>query len=268
MPEHMHPTSTNRGVCMICMAALLLVGTLSIWAEATAGQISAAPVASNDVQGGAGGAGQSAKSLGSLLNADGTLNLSSGFSGSLDTAGWHMVSAAGEPPRFVSSDAVNSAQSELKPTANEPEAADDENWQGGFGEGANGSVYAVLIVGNDLYIGGIFTQAGGMDANYIAEWNGSVWSAMGAGTDDQVLALTTSGGNVYAGGRFTHAGGVSASHVAMWNTTTHTWSALGSGTDDFVLAMTASGSTVYAGGGFTHAGGISANYIAQWNGTS
>src|SRR5262245_43410914 len=39
--------------------------------------------------------------LGEMLNSDGTLNLSTGFSGSLDPSGWAMVSGAGEPPRFA-----------------------------------------------------------------------------------------------------------------------------------------------------------------------
>jgi hypothetical protein len=38
--------------------------------------------------------------LDTLLQPDGTLDLSSGFSGSLDPSGWELVSGAGERPRF------------------------------------------------------------------------------------------------------------------------------------------------------------------------
>src|SRR5213080_3252807 len=44
---------------------------------------------------------QQLKPLGSLLNEDGTVNLKTGFSGSLDSKGWEMVSRPGEQPRFM-----------------------------------------------------------------------------------------------------------------------------------------------------------------------
>src|SRR5207249_2304042 len=39
--------------------------------------------------------------LAGLLNPDGTLNLSTGYAGSLDPTGWRMETAAGGRPRFV-----------------------------------------------------------------------------------------------------------------------------------------------------------------------
>ncbi len=78
MPEHMHPTSTSRKVRMVCMTALLLAGSLSIWAEATASQAGATPAtitaSSIRAQADVAGTGQTAKPLGSMLNEDGTLN--------------------------------------------------------------------------------------------------------------------------------------------------------------------------------------------------
>ncbi len=63
-------TTTSCKVRIIFMAALLLVGTLAIWAEATAGRVSVAA----DMSAGAAGTEQGTKPLGSLLNVDGTLN--------------------------------------------------------------------------------------------------------------------------------------------------------------------------------------------------
>jgi hypothetical protein len=149
----------------------------------------------------------------------------------------------------------------------------DANWVslGGF-PGASSSVYAAVTDGSgNLYIGGQFTVVGNTLANYIAEWNGSSWSALGSGMNIGVYALAVSGGTLYAGGSFTTAGGIAATNIAQWNGSS--WSALGSGMSGlygyaYVSALAVSGSTLYAGGNFTSAGGSAANYIAQWNGTT
>src|SRR3954447_4485511 len=59
--------------------------------------------------------------LGELLNADGTVNLSTHFSGSVEMAGWQMAGGLNGAPKFV------------------PAAAGDENWDAGFNPpGTNG----------------------------------------------------------------------------------------------------------------------------------
>ena len=56
-----------------------------------------------------------------------------------------------------------------------------------LGSGMNGSnpgfapVTALAVSGSDLYAAGGFTNAGGVEANRIAKWNGSSWSALGSG---------------------------------------------------------------------------------------
>ena len=142
--------------------------------------------------------------------------------------------------------------------------------------GINCGVYALAVSGGALYAGGYFTNAGGIPANCIAQWNGSSWSALGLGiTGDPfgygtaVDALILSGGTLYAGGIFTSAGGFPANSLAQWSN--GTWSALGSGVtggESAVWALAESGGTLYVGGSFTNAGGIPANSIAQWNGTN
>ena len=72
----------------------------------------------------------------------------------------------------------------------------------------------------NLYAGGGFTLAGGVNvnANHIARWEGSSWSALGSGTDDHVYALAVdSSGDLYAGGEFTTAGGKPSSYIARWS---------------------------------------------------
>jgi hypothetical protein len=146
------------------------------------------------------------------------------------------------------------------------------------GTGSDGGgpyVRALAVSGSTLYAGGSFTTAGGSAANYIAQWNGSSWSALGSGISGgsytHVSALAVSGSTLYAGGEFTTAGGSAANSIAQWNG--RSWSALGSGVSGgeygpSVDALAVSGGTLYAGGYFTNAGGSAANNIAQWNGSS
>jgi hypothetical protein len=142
-----------------------------------------------------------------------------------------------------------------------------DGWDNRFASGANGDVLAVAAdAGGNIYIGGNFTQVGGVAANHIAKWNGLTWSALGSGTDDYVNAIAISGSNVYAGGEFNTAGGAEAKYIAKWNGSS--WSALGNGTDANVSSIAVSGGDVYAGGFFENAGNVPAKYIAKWNGSS
>jgi hypothetical protein len=252
------------------------------------------------------GLGQATTPLQSVLNPDGTINMKSGFSGSLDARGWQMAFQPGMPPHFTRSSpdeqlsgterskdlpngnagmvrsdkgadpdpgaGASSPDSPSGPSA--PAAPGDENWDGRFGPpDVSNPVYAVAVNSStgDVYVGGTFTTAGGAAANHVAMWSRDGWSAMGIGTDGTyvaALAVNPPTGDVYAGGDFSTAGGVSAHHIAKWNGSS--WSALGSGMNDVVaaIAVNSSNGGVYAGGNFTTAGGVSANRIAEWNGSA
>ncbi len=141
------------------------------------------------------------------------------------------------------------------------------------GGGANGDVVALTVRPNgDLIAGGYFTlmfnSSGAVNANRIARWNGTAWSAMGTGLNGPVLALVTlADGDVVVGGDFTTAGGLPANRIARWNGTT--WSALGSGMDDYVSSLIVlPDGDLLASGAFTMAGGVAANSLARWNGSS
>jgi hypothetical protein len=207
--------------------------------------------------------------LAQLLNADNTLNLGSGFSGSLDADGWTMRTDSSGTPRFVPA-----AQS--SPTS----VPDDAAWDSRFGSpGVNGIVLAVAVSGTDVYVGGSFTQAGNLWASSIARWDGMNWSALGDGlrlvdddinTFEAVRTIVLSGTDVYVGGSFNRAGDIEANSIARWDGVR--WHALGdvadNGADGQVSAITIIGTNVYAGGSFSTAGGISANNIARWDGAS
>lgn len=138
---------------------------------------------------------------------------------------------------------------------------------------SNASEIYDLTVDNsgNLYVGGRFDQAGNfVETNYIAKWDGSVWSALGSGmggVSPFVYALASDNqNNIYAGGFFITAGGISVNRIARWNGST--WSALGSGIGNgFVndIVVDNSNSLLYAAGDFVTAGGITVNNIARWN---
>ena len=137
-----------------------------------------------------------------------------------------------------------------------------------------------------VYVGGDFTQAGGVSARSVARFDPATnsWSALGAGVSfslgsgGEVNALAIDGqGRVYVGGRFTRAGGVSANNVARFDPQANSWSALGTGANNGVGGITSTISVgvntfavdrqgrVYVGGNFTTAGDVVSAYIARWN---
>ena len=118
-----------------------------------------------------------------------------------------------------------------------------------------------------LYVGGKFTDAGGIaNADRIAKWNGSAWSAVSSSTEQitsgEVFAIAVAGGKVYAGGTFT-AGTGSASNLAVWDGTswkpfcTPPMKTIGN-----VKALQVIGPTLYVGGDFQDGAGIpTADYL-------
>ncbi len=58
--------------------------------------------------------------------------------------------------------------------------------------------------GSNLYVGGSFTNAGGLNIKALARWNGANWSAVGGGVDGGtntfVGAILVDGADVYVGG--------------------------------------------------------------------
>jgi hypothetical protein len=118
-----------------------------------------------------------------------------------------------------------------------------------------------------LYVGGKFTDAGGLpNADRIAKWNGSTWSAVSSSTEQitsgEVFAIAVSGSKVYAGGTFT-AGTAGASNLAVWNGTSWTpfcippTKSIGN-----VKALQIIGQTLYVGGDFQDGAGVpTADYL-------
>ena len=167
-----------------------------------------------------------------------------------------------------------------------PNSGTWDNLGGGVTSSGGGFVvvYALAVSGNDVYVGGIFNQAGtgsgAVFANNVARYNpnSGTWDNLGGGVSfggfgGQVNALAVSGNDVYVGGFFDQAGSVSANNVARFNVGTNSWRALGTGTQSgvggVVNALAVSGNDVYVGGffnlAFTDGSVVFANNVALFS---
>ena len=147
----------------------------------------------------------------------------------------------------------------------------DDNWDSRFGvPGANGAIWAICIHGPDVYVGGSFTEIGGVPANNVAKWNGTNWSALGAGVSGgflpEIHALIFIGADLYAGGFFSQAGDAASQGVAKWDGSN--WMGLAGGVSGGVRALAVTQGKLIAGGSFTSAGGVNMPNIAAWDGTN
>ena len=124
--------------------------------------------------------------------------------------------------------------------------------------------------GGVLYVGGEFTDAGGVPAaDRIATWNGSSWGAVSSSASQiangRVADIALDGTRVYAGGTFQNAGGdANADYLAVWDD--GSWkpfcTASGPAFDGNVHSLQIIGRTLYVGGAFQNgAGKPSADYL-------
>ncbi len=145
-----------------------------------------------------------------------------------------------------------------------------------LGSGVEGefvSVNALVVDGDNLYVGGRFSQAGGVPASYIARYDMSAetWHSLGgefSGVNSRIRDIVITGNNLYVGGAFTVAGGVSANNLARYDLTNGTWHNVGTGVEGtfaVVNALASDGDNLYLGGNFTEAGDISANGLARYD---
>ena len=135
----------------------------------------------------------------------------------------------------------------------------------------NGAVYA-LTFGPDgtLYAGGAFTNcAADANADYVAKWNGSAWSAVSGGGTGTVRALAFGlDGTLYIGGDFTNWNAVAnADYVVSWDGSSYAALSTGANGVIYALAVGPDG-TLFAGGNFTTIGGNAANRVAEWDGSA
>jgi hypothetical protein len=148
---------------------------------------------------------------------------------------------------------------------------DGTSWSS-VGDFKGGVPFQFAVDGNNLYVGGLFTNAiGSVVMTNIGYWDGSAWHALGDGLGSgkfgsSVSAIVVTNGLVYAGGTFTNSGSSPVTNLATWNGST--WSQLAPVINGSVSTFALSGPDIYVGGTFTSAGTTSAKNIAKWNGAS
>ena len=180
----------------------------------------------------------------SLLNPDGTLNIGTDASGTLDLRGWNVTLDSARGPI-------------LTHDAPAPAAPNAEPWSA-LANGLNGPVRALAVMGSDLYVGGIFTQTADgtvTNLNYIARYSGGTWLPLAHhGLSGQVWALAVIGSDLYVGGWFTQTADsavTNLNHIAKYSGG-GAWSALAHhGLNSEVDALAVIGSDLYVGGDFT-----------------
>lgn len=104
---------------------------------------------------------------------------------------------------------------------------DGTNWSA-LSTGTDSTVRAMTVFddgtgfGESLYIGGIFTTAGSINANRIAMWDGAFWFSLDGGMGNPVFGLSsaqqisTVGPAVYAGGSFLTVNDQPTNYIARW----------------------------------------------------
>lgn len=152
------------------------------------------------------------------------------------------------------------------------------------GFGTDGAIHAAAVFnggsGAALYVGGEFSEAGGVASPFLARWDGADWSTVGMATlDGAVEALEVfddgSGPALYLGGSFSQIGALTVNGIARWDGLS--FSALpGAGTvgvggaSPRVWALRAvdagDGEKLYLSGPFDTAGGLTSPDLAIWHG--
>ncbi len=129
---------------------------------------------------------------------------------------------------------------------------------------SDADIQDLTVLDGKLIAGGHFLFAGNTPASFIAQWDGSDWSAL-PGLNDEVHAVAIHEGQVIAGGRFGPAAETDASRIARWDGAR--WQAMGSGCNWIPYAFASYDDDLYVGGGFTRMGGKASHYIARWDDT-
>ena len=158
-------------------------------------------------------------------------------------------------------------------------ASYSQSWQpvgtGMTGNSSGVQVRAFTEYAQELYVGGFFTNAGGISTQGLAKWNGSTWSKVGSGISGGMSApyspdatgLAIYNTDLYVCGNFAQAGGVTSNSIAKWNGSSWSMAAAAPFMGGQVDAVAVYNNELYVGGWFFQTStGI--NYIAKWNGSA
>ena len=139
---------------------------------------------------------------------------------------------------------------------------DGNSWEAlgtGINENIQGTApvmfpHQMMVYNSELYVVGNFRNAGGLEVNGIAKWNGMEWMNMGAGFNNTVYSVVVYNDEIVVGGSFTESGGTTLNRIAKWDGSN--WVAMDFGfsqptSNDFIFVHTLKviDDILYIGGG-------------------
>lgn len=148
-------------------------------------------------------------------------------------------------------------------------------------------IKALISNGTNLFVGGSFTNAGGIAARNVARWDGTQWSALGSGIPGfgsclfgscifPVTSLALVDGRLFAGGGFETSFWDMRGHLAVWDGTdwknvfddqwlTDDAVVYRGGTDLHVWALGGRGQELYIAGNFAGIGAAPSYGFGIWH---
>lgn len=102
----------------------------------------------------------------------------------------------------------------------------DGNTWSSLGTGLSGNIPAtppvmyphkMLVYNSELYVVGNFKNAGGLEVNGVAKWNGTEWFSMGEGFNNTVYGIAAFNDEIIVGGAFTESNGTTLNRIAKWD---------------------------------------------------
>lgn len=143
--------------------------------------------------------------------------------------------------------------------------------------GVNGQVYATLVVGGTVFVGGSFTAAvtaagASVPRDNLAAFDlrsGALLSSWRSNANGPVRSLVSAGGWLYVGGLFTGIGGITQRYLVRVNPSDGTVDpgfrpALNGG----VLALQPDAGEIFAAGEFNYVGSVKEQFLAKLDASS
>ena len=102
---------------------------------------------------------------------------------------------------------------------------DGSSWQA-MGTGLSDNIAAtgpvmfphqMMVYNNELYVVGNFRNAGGIEVNGVAKWNGVEWTGMGPGFNNTAYSIAVYQNEIIVGGAFTESNGNTLNRIAKWD---------------------------------------------------
>ncbi|MBS1795409.1 MAG: carboxypeptidase regulatory-like domain-containing protein [Acidobacteria bacterium] len=149
-------------------------------------------------------------------------------------------------------------------------------WSALAAGGLDNTVTSLAVIGDDLYVGGVFTQTfdGSVTLNRVARYNLTTnsWSPLSHnGLNSVVSALAVKDNDLYVGGFFARtfdSAVTNLNRIARYDVTTGTWSPLANnGLNSTVETLAVTGDDLYAGGSFSRTADNSTDlfFIARYD---